>query len=100
MFLTAPNPGTLTTVSSAPAWMVNACTALDFLTQEHPRVMSAMSAILITIGAIPAIPAIGAGAGGAVLASGAAQAAGAIAVGVGHWLKAQQEGQVKIAAGS
>ena len=74
---------------------MNACTALDYLTSEHPKVMSAMSAILITIGAIPAIPAIGAGAGGAVLASGAAQAVGAVAVGVGQWIKAQQENQTK-----
>lgn len=58
-------------------------------------VMSTLSAILITAGTLPAIPAISAGAGGAVLASGAAHAVGAIAVGVGSWLKAQQEGQIQ-----
>lgn len=86
----------MTTVSKAPDWLVNACTALDYLTSEHPKVMSAMSAILITIGALPTIPAVTAGAGGAVLASAGAQAVGAVAAGVGHWLKAQQDGQMKI----
>lgn len=66
------------------------------MTTEHPKVMSAMSAILITIGAIPSLPAISAGAGGALLASHAAQAAGAIAIGVGQALKAMSEGSVKV----
>lgn len=48
--------------------------------------MSVISAILITAGSIPALPAISAGAGGAVLASGAAHAIGAIAVGLGQAL--------------
>ena len=52
--------------------------------------MSTLSAILITVGSIPAIPAIAGGAGGAILASGAAHAAGAVAVGVGTWIKQQQ----------
>lgn len=92
--------GSLTTVSKAPAWMVNACQALDFLTSEHPKAMSAMSAILLTIGAIPSIPAISAGAGGAFLASSAVQAAGAVAMGVGQALKAMQDGQVKVDTGA
>jgi len=94
-----PESGAVTTVSAAPTWLVNACTALDFLTSEHPRTMSAMSAILITIGAIPSIPGIGATAGGALLASGAAQAVGAIATGVGHWMKAQADGQLQVSNG-
>ncbi|KAK0462484.1 uncharacterized protein EV420DRAFT_1190473 [Desarmillaria tabescens] len=83
---------TVTTVANAPVWLLNACNALDFLTSEHPKVMSTISAILITAGSLPAIPAVAAGAGGAVLASGAAQAVGAIAVGLGSWLRAQQDG--------
>jgi flagellar biosynthesis component FlhA len=67
-------------------WLLNACNALDFITSEHPKAMSVLSAILITVGSIPAIPAISAGAGGAVLASGAAHAIGVIAVGVGQAL--------------
>ncbi|KAG7087417.1 hypothetical protein E1B28_013385 [Marasmius oreades] len=82
---------TVTTITHAPLWLINACNALDFLQTEHPKVMSTISAILITAGTLPSIPALTAGAGGALLASGAAQAAGAIAVGVGSWLKAQQE---------
>ena len=54
--------------------------------------MTTLSAVLITAGTLPAIPAIS---GGTVLASGVAQAVGAIAVGVGNLLKAQQEGQIQ-----
>lgn len=90
----------MTTVTHAPVWLLNACNALDFLSTEHPKVMSTVSAILITAGTIPSIPAISAGAGGALLASGAIQAVGAIAVGVGSWLKAaQQESQTRNGAG-
>jgi len=76
---------------------VNACSALEYLTAEHPKAMSAMSAILLTVGALPAIPAISAGAGGALLASGAAQAVGAVAMAVGQMIKAQHDGQLQIA---
>ena len=69
-----------------PIWLLNACSALDYITSEHPKAMSIISAILITAGSIPAIPAIAAGAGGAVLALGAVQAAGAIAIGLGQAL--------------
>lgn len=55
--------------------------------------MTTLSAVLITAGTLPAIPAIS---GGTVLASGVAQAVGAIAVGVGNLLKAQHEGQIQI----
>ncbi|KAK0475519.1 hypothetical protein IW261DRAFT_1645981 [Armillaria novae-zelandiae] len=82
---------TVTTVANAPIWLLNATHALDFLTSEHPKVMTTISAILITAGSLPAIPAVAAGAGGAVLASGAAQAVGAIAVGLGSWLRATQQ---------
>ncbi len=80
-----------TTVAQAPVWLLNACNALDFLTTEHPKVMSTLSAVLITVGTLPSLPGITAGAGGAILASHAVQAAGAIAVGVGHWLKSAQD---------
>ncbi|KAG1853164.1 hypothetical protein DFJ58DRAFT_396825 [Suillus subalutaceus] len=84
--------GTVTAISNAPTWLLNACNALNFLTAEHPRAMTTLSAVLITAGTLPAIPAIS---GGTLLASGVAQAVGAIAVGVGNLLKAQQEGQVQ-----
>jgi len=84
---------TITTIAEVPAWLLNACGALEFLTTEHPKVMTTLSAILITVGSIPAIPAIAGGAGGAILASGAAHAVGAVAVGVGSWIKVQQTKQ-------
>ncbi|KAM6492003.1 hypothetical protein JOM56_012641 [Amanita muscaria] len=74
--------------TKAPVWLLNACTAIDFLTNEHPKAMSIISAILITAGSLPALPAISAGVGGTVLASGAVQAIGAIAVGLGQALGA------------
>ncbi|RXW22547.1 hypothetical protein EST38_g3324 [Candolleomyces aberdarensis] len=76
----------VSTVTNAPVWLLNAVGALDFLTNEHPKAMSVLSAVLITVGSIPAIPAVAAGAGGAILASGAAHAIGAIAVGLGQAL--------------
>jgi hypothetical protein len=84
-------PPVTTTVAQAPIWLLNACNALDFLTSEHPKVMTTLSAVLITVGTLPSLPGISAGAGGAILASHAIQAAGAIAVGVGHWLKSAQD---------
>lgn len=92
-----------TTVTQAPVWLLNACSALEYITSEHPKAMSIISAILITAGTIPAIPAISAGAGGALLASHAAQAIGAIAVGLGQALGSSakiQQGQQKEAEGS
>lgn len=80
-----------TTVAHAPTWLLNASQALSFLTTEHPKAMTAVSAVLITIGSIPALPVITAGAGGAFLASGTAQAIGSIAVGVGSLIKAVSE---------
>ncbi|KAJ7102418.1 hypothetical protein B0H15DRAFT_814555 [Mycena belliarum] len=85
-----PNSGDVSAVR-APAWLLNAATALDFLTNEHPRVMSTLSAILIVAGTIPALPGIAAGAGGAVLASSTVHAVGAIAIGLGNWMHTQQE---------
>ncbi|KAG6868485.1 hypothetical protein C0993_002250 [Termitomyces sp. T159_Od127] len=82
-----------TTTTEAPLWLLNACNALEYITNEHPKTMSIISAILITAGSIPAIPAISAGAGGAVLASGAAHAIGAIAVGLGQALSMSVKNQ-------
>ncbi|KAF8811908.1 hypothetical protein BYT27DRAFT_7133669 [Phlegmacium glaucopus] len=76
----------VTAETQVPIWLLNACTALDYITSEHPKTMSIISAILITAGSIPAIPAIAAGAGGVVLASSAVQAVGVLAVGLGQVL--------------
>ncbi|KAF8909643.1 hypothetical protein CPB84DRAFT_1765087 [Gymnopilus junonius] len=85
----------VTATTQVPAWLLNACTALEYITGEHPKAMSIISAILITAGSIPAIPAIAAGAGGAVLASSTAHAIGAIAVGMGQALGASITQQQK-----
>jgi hypothetical protein len=76
--------------AAAPLWLLNACGALDFLHSEHPKTMGTVAAILITVGSLPALPGISAVAGGTVLASHAVQAAGAIAVGVGNWMRSSQ----------
>ena len=82
-----------------PTWLVNACQSLEFLTNEHPKVMTALSAVLITVGSLPALPAISAGAGGAFLASSTAHALGSLAVGLGTLLQAQTEGKVQVVQG-
>ncbi|KZT67888.1 hypothetical protein DAEQUDRAFT_751533 [Daedalea quercina L-15889] len=84
-----------TTIQHAPVWLVNACQALESLTTDHPKVMSALSAVLITVGSLPALPALSAGVGGAFLASSTAHALGSLAVGLGTLLKAQADGQVQ-----
>ena len=81
----------VTTVTNVPIWLLNAANALDFLTTEHPKAMTTLSAVLITVGSLPSIPFIAGGAGGAFLASHAVQAAGAIAVGLGKWVKSAQD---------
>ncbi|EJF60238.1 hypothetical protein DICSQDRAFT_88061 [Dichomitus squalens LYAD-421 SS1] len=91
--------GTVTTVSQVPTWLVNACQSLEYLTNEHPKVMTALSAVLITVGSLPALPAISAGAGGAFLASSTAHALGSLAVGLGTILQSQTEGKLQVQQG-
>ncbi|OSD03854.1 hypothetical protein PYCCODRAFT_1365242 [Trametes coccinea BRFM310] len=96
----AGTPGqSVTTVTQVPAWLVSACQSLEFLTNEHPKVMTALSAILITVGSLPALPAISAGAGGAFLASSTAHALGSLAVGLGTLLQAQTDGKLQVTQG-
>ncbi|KAH9856159.1 hypothetical protein C2E23DRAFT_722363 [Lenzites betulinus] len=93
----AGTPGeSVTTVTQVPAWLVSACQSLEFLTNEHPKVMTAISAVLITVGSLPALPAISAGAGGAFLASSTAHALGSLAVGLGTLLQSQADGKVQV----
>lgn len=94
----APSGEVTTAEAQAPLWLLNACSALDFLTSEHPKVMTTLSAVLITVGSLPALPGISTAAGGTILASHAVQAAGAIAVGVGNWLKSAQDSAAAKAA--
>ncbi|KAH9001913.1 hypothetical protein EDB86DRAFT_2801287 [Lactarius hatsudake] len=59
---------TTTTEAHAPLWLLNATNALEFLTSEHPKVMTTLSAVLITVGSLPALPALSTAAGGTILA--------------------------------
>ncbi|KZT25074.1 hypothetical protein NEOLEDRAFT_1156536 [Neolentinus lepideus HHB14362 ss-1] len=99
----ASDPNTeavVTTIAHAPVWLIQASSAIEMLTKEHPHTMSALAAILITAGSIPALPAVAASPMAPILASHAAQAIGSIAVGLGTLLKASQNGQVQSTPGS
>jgi hypothetical protein len=99
-----------TTVTQAPEWLLGAQGALEHLTSEYPKAMTTIAAILVTAGSIPALaasggtaafaPLLAASHGGqaaiALLSAPAAQAAGAIALGLGNWIKAQQQGQITV----
>ncbi|TFK47106.1 hypothetical protein OE88DRAFT_1637159 [Heliocybe sulcata] len=74
-------------IVQAPLWLFMAVDILETLSQEYPSAISALSAVLIIAGSIPAIPAVTTGAAGALLATHAAQTAGAAAVSFGTWLK-------------
>lgn len=78
-----------------PEWLVILLESLKTLSSEYPVLMSAASAILITVGTIPSLPVVSAGAAGAFLASGTAQTLGSLAVGLGTLFSAQQTGLVE-----
>ena len=99
MRLLSLSAGTTETAAQVPTWLLHASQALSFLTVEHPKTMTTISAVLITIGSIPALPAIHACAGGAFLASTTAQAIGSIAIGVGSLIKAVSDPPKKDEAG-
>ena len=60
---------------------------LDFLIAKHPKVMSAVSNVLIAVGGIVLLPGVSAWANGTIFAHPAVTVAGAIAVVVGKWLR-------------
>lgn len=78
-----------------PEWLVILLESLKGLSSEYPVLMSAASAILISMGSIPSLPVVTAGAAGAFLASGTAQTLGPLAVGLGTLISAQQAGLVE-----
>jgi hypothetical protein len=61
--------------------------ALDYLIAKHPKVVSTVSTVLITVGGIILLPGVSACASGTILAHPAVTVAGAIAVVVGKWPK-------------
>jgi hypothetical protein len=67
------------------------CNALGYLIVKHPKVMSNISTVLITVGSIALLPGVTAMAAGTIFAHPAMTVAGAIAVAVGKWLKVAVE---------
>jgi len=64
------------------------CNALGYLIAKHPKTMSNVSTVLITVGSIALLPGLTTMAAGTIFAHPAVTVAGAIAVAVGKWLKA------------
>jgi len=65
---------------------------------KHPKIVSAVSAVLITVGEIVLLPCVSACIGSIIFAPHAVKAAGAIAVAVGKWLKGAVDSSVAKAA--
>ncbi|KAI0069933.1 hypothetical protein K474DRAFT_1670589 [Panus rudis PR-1116 ss-1] len=72
--------------TKVPVWLLHVCHALDSVTEDHPKTISVLGAVILSLGAIPAMPAVQAGACGALLASPAAQVIGTAMTGVGSLL--------------
>jgi hypothetical protein len=60
---------------------------LDYLIAKHPKVVSIVSNVLITAGAIVLLPGFSTWVSGTIFAHPAVTVVGAIAVGIGKWLK-------------
>jgi hypothetical protein len=60
---------------------------LDYLIAKHPKVMSIVSNVLIIAGGVVLLPGFPTWASGTILAHPAVTVSGAIAVGVGKWLR-------------
>jgi len=72
-------------MDTPPLWRVKAQKVLEYLTTKHPKVVSALSAVLVAVGNIASHPGVSVCVGGPILA--AVQSVGAIAVAVGRWLR-------------
>lgn len=79
-------------VANAPEWLLTACQSLDAISNEYPKTITVLAAVLITVGSVPSLPV----AAGTALASGTAHAIGGVAVGLGSWINAQQRGMVHV----
>jgi len=84
-----PRQVAATAVDHPPLCLLYARKVLAYFVTKHRKVMSTISAVLIAAGGIVLLPGVSACIGGTmVFTPQAVQAAGAIAVGVGKWLKA------------
>jgi len=75
------------TAADAPFWQVNMHNVLNYFITKHPKVVSAISTVLITVGSIALHPGVAACVGGPTFTQHAVQAVGAVAVAVGKWLR-------------
>lgn len=83
--LTSATTTTRPTDTPPPLWRVKARKALRYLAAKHPKVVSTLSTVLVTVGNIASHPGFSACVGGPILA--AVQSVGALAVTVGEWLR-------------
>ena len=70
-----------------PLWLLYAHKPINYVVMKHPKIVSAVSTVLITVGEIVLLPGVSAYIGSIIFAPHAVKAAGAIAVAVGKWLK-------------
>jgi hypothetical protein len=70
---------------------------LDYLIAKHPKVVSIVSNVLIIAGGVVLLPGFSTWASGTILAHPAVTVAGAIAIGVGKWLRSALNAQAAAA---
>jgi hypothetical protein len=70
-----------------PLWLLYARKPINYVVMKHPKIVSALSTVLIAVGEILLLPGVSRCIGSIILAPYAVKAAGAIAVAVGKWLK-------------
>jgi len=85
--LTSNNVYPAAAAPDASFWQVNMHKVLNYFITKHPKLVSAVSTVLITVGSIALHPGVAACVGGPTLAPHAVQAVGAVAVAVGKWLR-------------
>jgi hypothetical protein len=84
--LTSNDVHPATAAADASFWQVNMHKVLNYFITKHPKVVSAVSTVLTTVGSIALHPGVAACIGGPS-AQHAVQAVGAVAVAVGKWLR-------------
>jgi len=70
---------------------------LTYFVKKHPKVVSTVSTVLITMGGIVLLPGVSECIGGKIFTPNAVLATGAIAVAVGKWLKSAVDSAASLA---
>lgn len=81
------HPATTAAATDASFWQVSMHKVLNHFITKNPKVVSAVSTVLITMGNIALHPGVAACVGSPTLVQHAVQAVGAVAVAVGKWLR-------------